>query len=73
LFAPLPGSENAADLLVLTGLIESGQVTPVVDRIYPLEEAAAAIRHLLDGRARGKDVVSVSPSGTQTPLTGSTP
>ena len=46
---------------------------PVVDRTYPLEEAAAAIRHLLDGKARGKVVVSVSPSGMQPPPPGSTP
>jgi NADPH:quinone reductase-like Zn-dependent oxidoreductase len=71
--APLASSENAADLIVLTGLIESGQVRSVVDRSYPLEEAAAAIRHLLDGKARGKVVVSVSPSGMQTSSTGSTP
>ena len=70
--APLASSENAADLIALTGLVESGQVTPVIDRIYPLEDVAAAIRHLLDGRARGKLVVSVSPSGMQTPP-GSTP
>ncbi len=71
--APLANSENAADLIVLTGLIESGKVTPVVDRTYPLEEAAAAIRHLLDGKARGKVVVSLSPSDTQTPPPRSTP
>jgi len=71
--APLASSENAGDLIVLTGLVESGQVTPVVDRTYPLEEAAAAIRHMLDGKARGKLVVSVSPSGMQTPHPGSTP
>jgi NADPH:quinone reductase-like Zn-dependent oxidoreductase len=71
--APLASSENAADLVVLTGLVESGQVTPVIDRTYPLEEAAAAIRHLLDGTARGKIVVSVSPGGMQEPAPGSTP
>jgi NADPH:quinone reductase-like Zn-dependent oxidoreductase len=71
--APLASSENAADLIVLTGLIESGQVTPVVDRTYPLEEAALAIRHMLDGRVRGKVVVDVSPSGMQTSPPGSTP
>jgi NADPH:quinone reductase-like Zn-dependent oxidoreductase len=71
--APLASSENAADLIVLTGLIESGQVRSVVDRSYPLEEAAAAIRHLLDGKARGKVVVSVSPSSMQTSAPGSTP
>jgi len=71
--APLASSENAADLILLTGLIESGQVAPVVDRTYPLDEAAAAIRRMLDGKARGKLVVSVSPSGMQTPPPRSTP
>jgi NADPH:quinone reductase-like Zn-dependent oxidoreductase len=71
--APLASSENAADLVVLTRLVESGQVTPVVDRTYPLEEVAAAIRHMLDGKARGKIVVSVSPGCMQAPPTGSTP
>jgi NADPH:quinone reductase-like Zn-dependent oxidoreductase len=71
--APLASSENAADLIVLTGLVESGKVTPVVDRTYPLEEAAAAIRHLLDGKGRGKVVVSVRPSDPQTSPQGSTP
>jgi NADPH:quinone reductase-like Zn-dependent oxidoreductase len=71
--APLASSENAADLRVLTRLVESGQVTPVVDRTFPLEEAAAAIRHVLDGKARGKVVVSVSPGSMQTPPPGSTP
>jgi NADPH:quinone reductase-like Zn-dependent oxidoreductase len=57
-------SESAEHLDALRGLIESGQVTPVIDRTYPLAEAAAAIRHMQDGRARGKVVVSVSsPAG----------
>ena len=51
-------SENAEDLTVLRELIDAGQVTPIVDRTYPLDEAPAAIRHLLDGRARGKIVVT---------------
>jgi len=33
-------------------------VAPVIDRTYPLGETVAAIRHLLDGRARGKVVIS---------------
>jgi len=52
-------SENAADLVVLRELIESGAVTPVVERTWPLAGAAAAIAHLLAGRARGKLVVTV--------------
>jgi NADPH:quinone reductase-like Zn-dependent oxidoreductase len=52
-------SENAKDLDDLRELIEAGKVTPVVDRSYPLAEVPAAIRHLLDGRARGKLTVTV--------------
>jgi NADPH:quinone reductase-like Zn-dependent oxidoreductase len=51
---------NAADLVVLAGLIESGQVTPAVDRTFPLAEAAAAVSYMSEGRARGKVVVEVS-------------
>lgn len=52
-------AENADDLSVLRALIESGDVTPAIDRTYPLGDAAAAIRRLLDGRAEGKIVITV--------------
>lgn len=51
--------ENAADLAVLASLIDSGQVTPSVDRVLPLEFAAEALQLLVDGRVRGKLVLSV--------------
>ena len=40
-------------------LIESGRVSPVIDRTYPLSETPEAIRHLETGHARGKIVVTV--------------
>jgi NADPH:quinone reductase-like Zn-dependent oxidoreductase len=52
-------SENAADLDALRELIETGTVTPAVDRVYPLDEAAAAVRLLLDGQVRGKVVIAL--------------
>jgi NADPH:quinone reductase-like Zn-dependent oxidoreductase len=52
-------SENHEDLIVLTGLIESGAVTPALDRRYPLSEAPKAIQYLVDGHARGKLVITV--------------
>ncbi len=52
-------SENADDLMALHQLVESAKIAPVVDRTYPLTEVAAAIRHLLDGHARGKIIVAV--------------
>jgi len=51
--------ESADDLLVLRDLIESGKVTPVVDKTFALREAAEAIRYLDEGHARGKLVLSV--------------
>jgi len=48
-----------ADLRVLTDLIEAGKLAPVVDRTFPLRDAAAAVRYLADGRARGKVVLTV--------------
>jgi NADPH:quinone reductase-like Zn-dependent oxidoreductase len=53
-------SENAADLVVLTELVESGQLTPAIDRTFPLPEAPAAVDYMTAGRARGKVVVEVS-------------
>ncbi len=52
-------NENYQDLIVLTGLIESGKVTPVIDRSYPLAETPQAIRYLEQGNARGKVVIAV--------------
>jgi len=36
--------QNKADLAVLRELVEAGKVAPVIDRTYPLSEAAEAIR-----------------------------
>ncbi|WP_047866240.1 NAD(P)-dependent alcohol dehydrogenase [Rubrobacter aplysinae] len=52
-------SENHEDMIALKELIESGKVTPVVDRAYPLAESPKAIRYLLEGHARGKVVITV--------------
>ena len=51
--------ENAADLAVLTELIDAGRVTPAVDRVLPLESAADALQLLVDGAVRGKLVLSL--------------
>ena len=47
------------DLVILKGLIEAGKVKPVMDRRYPLSEAAEALRYLGEGHARGKVVIAV--------------
>jgi NADPH:quinone reductase-like Zn-dependent oxidoreductase len=51
--------ERAADLERLTALIQAGQVTPSVGGTYPLADAAAAMRDLVAGRARGKIAIVV--------------
>jgi NADPH:quinone reductase-like Zn-dependent oxidoreductase len=52
-------SENSEDLSVLRDLVESGAVAPAIERTYPLAEVPAAIRHIREGRARGKLVITV--------------
>jgi NADPH:quinone reductase-like Zn-dependent oxidoreductase len=47
------------DMQRLAELMSSGAVTPVIDRRHALSEAAAAIRYLEQGRARGKVVVTM--------------
>jgi len=56
--------ERGSDLERLTGLIESGQVTPSLERAFPLADAPDAMRHLEAGRARGKLAITVSPLHT---------
>ncbi len=51
---------NQADLTFLKDLIEAGNVVPVIDRCYPLDETAAAIRYLEAGHAKGKVVIRVA-------------
>jgi NADPH:quinone reductase-like Zn-dependent oxidoreductase len=48
-----------ADLLALRELCETGTVAPVIDRRFPLSQAASAVRYVEDGHARGKVVVAV--------------
>jgi NADPH:quinone reductase-like Zn-dependent oxidoreductase len=50
---------NPQDLAVLGALMQSGKLTPVIDRSYKLGEAAEALRYLEKGHARGKVVLTV--------------
>lgn len=52
-------SERGADLEFLTGLIEEGRLTPVVDRTYALAQTAEAVRRLESGAVTGKVVVTI--------------
>ena len=50
---------NAEDLSTLAGMIRDGQVTPVIERSYSLDETAAAIRKSEEGHVRGKLVLII--------------
>jgi NADPH:quinone reductase-like Zn-dependent oxidoreductase len=55
--------EPNKDLDFLTELIEAGKLKPVVDRQYPLSEAAQALGYYAGGHARGKVVLTVEHEG----------
>jgi NADPH:quinone reductase-like Zn-dependent oxidoreductase len=51
---------NKKDLTILGDLMQSGKVTPVIDRTYPLSQIAEAIRYLEQGHARGKVIITMA-------------
>jgi NADPH:quinone reductase-like Zn-dependent oxidoreductase len=50
---------NKKDLVLLKDLLETGKVVPVIDRRYPLSDAAEALGYLGEGHAKGKVVIAV--------------
>jgi len=48
-------------------LIESGRIAPVIDRTYPLTDAAAAVALVEEGSPAGKVIVMVEPSAPELP------
>jgi NADPH:quinone reductase-like Zn-dependent oxidoreductase len=56
---PFTSVGKRQDLLTLADLLTTGQVTPVIDRTYPLDEAADALRYVAAGHTRGKVVITV--------------
>ena len=50
---------NKADMTILADLMQSGKITPVIDRTYKLSELPAALAYLEQGHARGKVVITV--------------
>ncbi|MFE6358970.1 NAD(P)-dependent alcohol dehydrogenase [Streptomyces sp. NPDC057806] len=55
----LPARRSRENLATLKELAEAGRIAPVIERTYPLSEAAEAIRHLEVEHARAKIVVTV--------------
>jgi NADPH:quinone reductase-like Zn-dependent oxidoreductase len=56
------GKVTTADLVTLTHMIESGDVTPVIDRVFDWSETPDAMRYLETGHPKGKIVVTVGDS-----------
>jgi NADPH:quinone reductase-like Zn-dependent oxidoreductase len=57
-FVSFMANLNQDDLAFMAGLMETGQVTPVIDRRYRLSEVPEAVRYLEEGHARGKVVMN---------------
>lgn len=55
----LAAKPNQKDLEFIVKLVENGNVKPVIDRRYPLEQTTEAMRYLAGGHARGKVVITI--------------
>ena len=58
-FVMLLAQIRQQELAVLSELMEAGDLTPVIDRTYPLSEIPAAIEYSEQGHARGKIIVNM--------------
>jgi NADPH:quinone reductase-like Zn-dependent oxidoreductase len=55
---------NQEDLTVLSNLMATGKIKPVIDRRYRLSEAADAFRYMEEGHARGKVLITLEDATT---------
>jgi len=55
---------NSKDFNILKKMLESGEIKPVVDKVFPFERTAEAMEYLDNGRARGKIVISMVKEGS---------
>jgi NADPH:quinone reductase-like Zn-dependent oxidoreductase len=56
---------NQEDLVTLKDLMETGKIVSVIDRRYPLDETAQAMKYLVDGHTRGKIVITMDHDDTR--------
>jgi len=67
-FSMMLAELNPDDLKIIGDLMQTGKVTPVIDRTYSLNEVPEALRYLEQGHARGKVVISVVAADTPAPV-----
>ena len=57
------------DLVLLKDLLAAGKIVSVIEKRYPLSDVAEAVRHVEEGHAKGKVVITVE-HGNETGLSG---
>jgi len=50
---------NGKQLAQLTALIENGEISPVIDKVFPFEQTNEALQYVEGGRAKGKVVIQI--------------
>jgi len=58
-FCSLAAKGNAKDLAFILDLVKEGQINPVIDRRYPLQQAGEAFLYIEKGHAGGKVVINI--------------
>lgn len=56
-------NERLEDLVTVAALVERGVVRPIVDRVFPLEQAAEAHRYAESGARKGAVIISIGREG----------
>lgn len=59
-FVTLMVGPNLKDLDFMIELIETGKVTPAIDKRYPLSETAAALQYVEERHVQGKVIITVA-------------